>query len=150
MKHQKIKIYNILQLTEKIPAPRNAKEHYQSFIRKENAKSVKQSETITQKSKTLENSNTVDIKQHSETSYKLSKTTIQAQKVSQVGSNSSLYSDTKKSENFLNEKNMNITKRVQSFRGFTGFYNVKILNSFNLELQLKGTDSAIKNEVKNY
>ena len=45
---------------------------------------------------------------------------------------------------------MNITKRVQSFRGFTSFYNVKILNSFNLELQLKGTDSAIKNEVKNY
>ena len=56
-----------MQLTEKIPDPRNAKEHYQSFIRKKNAKSVKQSKTITQQSKTLENSNTVDIKKHPET-----------------------------------------------------------------------------------
>ena len=30
------------KLIEKIPDPRNAKEHYQSFIRKKNTKSVKQ------------------------------------------------------------------------------------------------------------
>ena len=35
------------KLIEKIPDPRNAKEHYQSFIRKKNTKSVKQSEIIT-------------------------------------------------------------------------------------------------------
>ena len=36
-----------IKLTEKIPDPRNAKEHYQSFIRKKNTKSVKQSKVIT-------------------------------------------------------------------------------------------------------
>ena len=34
------------KLIENIPDPRNAKEHYQSFIRKKNRKSVKQSEII--------------------------------------------------------------------------------------------------------
>ena len=34
------------KLTKNIPFPRNAKEHYQSFILKKNRKSVKQSETI--------------------------------------------------------------------------------------------------------
>ena len=47
---------------EKIHDPRNAKEHYQSFIRKKNTKSVRQSEIITYQSKTFENSNIVDIK----------------------------------------------------------------------------------------
>ena len=50
------------KLIEKIPNPRNAKEHYQSFIRKKNAKSVKQSEIITYQPKTFENTNIVDIK----------------------------------------------------------------------------------------
>ena len=40
------------KLIEKIPDPRNAKEHYQSFIRKKNRKSVKQSEIITYQPKT--------------------------------------------------------------------------------------------------
>ena len=35
------------KLIEKIPDPCNAKEHYQSFIRKKNTKSVKQSRIIT-------------------------------------------------------------------------------------------------------
>ena len=35
------------KLIEKIPDPRSAKEHYQSFIRKKIIKSVKQSEIIT-------------------------------------------------------------------------------------------------------
>ena len=45
---------------EKIPHPCNAKEHYQSFLRKNNRNSVKQSETITYLPKTFENSNIVD------------------------------------------------------------------------------------------
>ena len=51
------------------------------------------------------------ITEHPKTSYKLSKTTRQAEK---VGSDSSLCSDIKKSENFLNEKNVRITKRVHA------------------------------------
>ena len=31
-----------------MPEPHNAKEHYQSFIRKKNTKSIKQSKIITQ------------------------------------------------------------------------------------------------------
>ena len=50
------------KLTKKTPAPRNAKEHYQSFIKKKNIKSVKQSKVITQQPKTFENLNIVDIK----------------------------------------------------------------------------------------
>ena len=85
------------KLIEKIPDPRNAKEHYQSFIRKKNTKLRKQSEIITYQPKTFESPNIVDIKsvttEHPETSHKLSKTIRQAEK---VGSNSSSYSDTKK------------------------------------------------------
>ena len=49
MKHQKKKDLQFFQteLTKKIPDPRNAKEHYQSFTRKKNAKSAKQSKIIT-------------------------------------------------------------------------------------------------------
>ena len=94
------------KLIEKMPDPRCAKEHYQSFIRKKNTKSVKQSKIVTCQPKTFENRNIVDIKsvitEHPKNSHNLSKTISQAEK---VGSNSSLYSDTKKSENFLNEKN---------------------------------------------
>ena len=50
------------KLIEKIPDPRNAKEHYQLFIRKKNTKSVKQPEIITYQPKTFENPNIVDIK----------------------------------------------------------------------------------------
>ena len=97
------------KLIEKIPDSRNAKEHYQSFIRKKNTKSVKQSKIITYQPKTFENPNLVDIKsvitEHPKTSHKLSKTIRQAEKVSHIGSNSSLFSDEKR-ENFLNEKKM--------------------------------------------
>ena len=76
--------------------PRNAKEHYQSLIIKKNTKSAKQSEIITYKPKTFENPNTVDVKsviaEYPKTSHKLSKTIRKGEK---VGSNSSLYSDTK-------------------------------------------------------
>ena len=50
------------KLIEKIADPRNAKEHYQSLIRKKNTKSVKQSKTIFYQPKTFENRNIVDIK----------------------------------------------------------------------------------------
>ena len=95
-------------LREKTPDPRNAKEHYQPFLRKKKKrKSVKQSEIITYQTKTFESPNIGDIKltitEHPKTSLELSKTIRQVEK---VGSNSSLYSDTKKSENVLNEKNV--------------------------------------------
>ena len=50
------------KLIEKVPDLCNTKEHDQSFIRKKNTKSVKQSETITYQPKTFENPNIVDIK----------------------------------------------------------------------------------------
>ena len=43
----------------------------------------------------------------------------------------------KKKENFLNEKNVKITKRVHTFKGYASSYNVGILSCFNPELQLK-------------
>ena len=65
------------KLIETIPDPRNAKEHYQSFMRKKNRKSVKQSEIITYQPKAFENPNTVDIKsvitEHPKTSHKYPK-----------------------------------------------------------------------------
>ena len=96
------------RLTEKAPDPRNAKEHYQSFIRKKSIKSVKQSKIITQQPKTFENPNIDDIKSviiaHPKTLHQLSKTIRQAEKASEVGSNSSLYSDTKKLNIFQTKK----------------------------------------------
>ena len=90
------------KLIEKILDPRNAKQHCQSFIRKKKRKSVK---------KKIKNNYYVDIKSvltvHPQTSHKLSKTIRQAEK---WGSSSSLYSDTQKGENFLNKKNVKITK----------------------------------------
>ena len=86
-----------IKLIEKTPGPCNAKEHYQSTIRKKNAKSVKQLTIVTYQPKTFENSNIVGIKsiitEHPRNSHKLSKTITQ---VETVGSNSFLYSDTKK------------------------------------------------------
>ena len=76
------------------------KEHCQSFLRKKNTKSVKQSKLINQKPKTFEKPSIADLKsvrkEHQKTSYKLSKTRRQAEKIFRVGLNSSLYGDTKK------------------------------------------------------
>ena len=52
-----------------------------------------------------------------------------------------------KSEHFLNEKNVKITKLEYAFKGFASSYNVEILNSFHLELQLKDTKSSIKSKL---
>ena len=53
----------------------------------------------------------------------------------------------KKYENFLDEKNVKITKQTQAFRGYVSSFNVEILNSFNPELQVKGSESAIKTKL---
>ena len=75
--------------------------------------------------------------------HKLSKTISHTEEVSQVGSNRSLYIDTKKIENVLNEKNIKITKQAHVFKGYASSYNIEILNSFNPELHLKGTESKL-------
>ena len=63
-----------------MPDPRNAKEHYQSFIRKK--KLVKRLKIITYQPKPFEKPNIVDIKsiitEHPKTSHKFSKTIRQA------------------------------------------------------------------------
>ena len=85
------------KLTEKVPYSCNAKEHFQSFIRNKNIKSVKQLKIITHRPKTFENQNMVDTKsiimEHPKTLHKLSKTISLAEK---VGSNSSLYNNAEK------------------------------------------------------
>ena len=68
--------------------------------------------------------------------------------MSQVGSRSSFYSDTKTSENVLNGKNVKGKKRTHAFKGYTSSYKVEILNSFNRKPPLKDTASAIKIKLK--
>ena len=58
-----------------------------------------------------------------------------------------MYSDTKNSEKFLNEKNVKITKREHAFQGYASTYDVEVLNSFNPELQLKDSESVLKSEL---
>ena len=53
-----------------------------------------------------------------------------------------------KSENFLNKKALNTAKREHAFKGFAVTYNAEILNSFNPEVQLKDTESAIKRKLR--
>ena len=97
MKRLKKIIVTCKQINRKNIYLRNAKKHYQSFIKKKNRKSVKQSEIIICQSKSFENSDMVGINsvvtEYPKTSHKLSKTIRQTEK---VGSNSFLYSDTKK------------------------------------------------------
>ena len=49
---------------------------------------------------------------------------------------------------FFNKKTIKLTKREHAFKGPASNYNVEILNSFNPELQLKDTESAMKNKLK--
>ena len=66
------------KLIEKIPGPCNADE---SFLRKKNRKSVKQSEIITYQPKTFKNPNIVDIESFMiETLHRLSKTIREGKK----------------------------------------------------------------------
>ena len=48
---------------------------------------------------------------------------------------------------FLNEKNIKITKRKHAFKDYVSTDNVEMFNSFNPELQLKYTESAIKSKL---
>ena len=43
-------------------------------------------------------------------------------------------------------KKANIMKRNQAYKGYASTYYVKLLNSLNLELQLKDTESIMKNK----
>ena len=52
-----------------------------------------------------------------------------------------------KSKKILNEKNGKITKRENAFKGLASTNSVEILNSFNLELQLKDTESAVTSKL---
>ena len=109
------------KLTEKISDPPDAKEHYQSFVRKKNTKSIRQSNIIIYQTNTFENLKILGIKPaitaHPKILHKLSKSIRQAEKVSQVGSNSSLYSDTKKWK-FFKQKNVKTTKQKHIFKVF--------------------------------
>ena len=53
-----------------------------------------------------------------------------------------------KSENFLSQKTVNITKRDHEFKGFASTYDVEILNSFNAEVQIKDSESVIKSKLR--
>ena len=89
------------KLMKNVPDPPNAKEHYKSFIIKENRKSVKQSEIITYQPITFQNLGIVDIKsfitEYPKTSHELSNIIGKGEK---VGFNSTLYSNAKKLKNF--------------------------------------------------
>ena len=52
-----------------------------------------------------------------------------------------------KSKNFLNKKNVKITKQAHALKDFSNSFNIEILNFFNPELQLKITESAIKRKL---
>ena len=47
----------------------------------------------------------------------------------------------------MEKKNAKITKRSHADKSYTSTYIVKILNSFNPELQLKDTEYAIRNKL---
>ena len=124
---------------DKIPDSRNAKEHYQSFIRKKNTKSAKQLEIITYQPKPFENPNIVLTKsvvtEFPKALHKLSK----AEKVT---FNSSLYRDKRKSEIILNKKKIKITKPAHAFKDHQSNSN------FNLEVKPKDTEFSIKSKLK--
>ena len=99
-----------------MPDLHNAKEHFQSFLRKKNKKSVKQSEIITNQPNTFENRSTINkksvITKHSETSHRLSKTLGKGKK---EGFNNSLYSDTKNNWKFFEQKKYENNKSSTCF-----------------------------------
>ena len=143
MKYQKKKclLLLVIKLIEKIQTKLRTK------IEKKIGKSIKSN---CSKPKTIKNPKIVDIKsaiiEHPKTSGKLSKTLKQAKKIgSGKKFESPLYRETKKSENLLNEKNLSHT-----YRGYLSIYKAEIFYSFNPELQLKDTESAIKNKLKIY
>ena len=83
----------------------------------------------------------LDIAEHPKTSHKLSKTIRKGVK---VDSNNSLYSDTKKVKNILNENNVKITKQAHAFKYYAITYNVGILNFLTLNYDLKMLSLQLK------
>ena len=93
------------KLLGKVPGPCNPKEHYLSFRRKKNTKSLTQSKIITYHYiKSI-------ITEHPKTSLKLPKSIRQCKK---VGSHSPLYCDTKK-WNFFKPKKCKNNKKSTCF-----------------------------------
>ena len=139
---------------EKIADPSNTKEYYQPYLKKKH-KIGKTIKINFQQPQTLEKPNIVDIKsaiiEYPKTFHKLSKAIMHAEKISQVSgasknsSKSPSYNETKKYKIF-GSKNAKITKRSHAYKGYVSTHNVEILNSFNSELQLKDTESSIKNK----
>ena len=85
--------------------------------------------------------------EHSKSSHNFSKTITKDEQVSQLSSvDSSLYSETEKSEFFLNEKNVKINKQ-SPYSGYASTYSVETLNSLNSVLKLKEAKSAIKTKL---
>ena len=84
----------------------------------------------TQQPKTLENPNIIDIKwvsiEYQKTCHKLSKTIRQAQKVSQADagkkSNIPIYSETRKSGKFLDEKKCKNNKTISSLKWLCKYF----------------------------
>ena len=54
-----------------------------------------------------------------------------------------MYSDINK----VKQKTAKLTKRACAFKGYANSYTANILDSFNPELQIKDTESAIKSEL---
>ena len=48
---------------------------------------------------------------------------------------------------FLTKKYAKITKRCHAYKDYASCYNVNILNSVNPELQLKESESAVRNKL---
>ena len=47
----------------------------------------------------------------------------------------------------MNEKNVKTTNQAHLFKGYASTCNIEILNSFDPELQLKDTESAIESKL---
>ena len=47
----------------------------------------------------------------------------------------------------LNQINIKWTKQAHTFKGYGSSYNLAVLNSFNAELQIEDTESAIKSNI---
>ena len=53
----------------------------------------------------------------------------------------------KKSKIFFKEQIVKITKLAHALKKFASSYNIETLNSLNIELQLKDTESALKKKL---
>ena len=58
---------------------------------------------------------------------------------------SPVYNETRKSKKLLDEKNVKTTKRSRAYKNYLTTNSVNVLSLFNLKLQLKDTEYAIRN-----